>query len=72
MKKTFKFPNNEINKFILLLRKVADPYKYIDESKKFNETSLTKKEEFYSNPNMEDIKDADYRDVKRFWNKTFR
>ena len=32
---------------------------------KFNETTLPKKEEFYSNLNMEDITDADYINVKR-------
>ena len=37
----------------------------MDEWKKFNETSLPKKEEFYSNPNMEDITDADYMQKKR-------
>ena len=32
---------------------------------KFNETSLPKKYEFYSNPNMEDITDLDYKHVKK-------
>ena len=32
---------------------------------KFNETTLPKKEEFYSNLNMEDITDADYMHTKR-------
>ena len=32
---------------------------------KFNETTLPEKEEFYSNLNMEDIKDADYMHPKR-------
>ena len=32
----------------------------MDEWEKFNETSLPKKDEFYSNLNMEDITDADY------------
>ena len=31
----------------------------MDEWKKFNETLFPKKEEFYSNLNMEDITDAD-------------
>ena len=30
-------------------------------------TSLPKKEEFYSNLNMEDITDADYKHAKRVW-----
>ena len=33
--------------------------------RKFNETSLPEKEEFYSNLNMEHITDADYMHVKR-------
>ena len=56
---TFKFSNNDINKYILLLRKGVYPYEYIDDWKKFNETSLPEKEEFYSNLKMEDIIDAD-------------
>ena len=39
-KNTFKFPNNDISKFILLLRKGAYPYEYMDEWEMFNETSL--------------------------------
>ena len=35
---TFKFSNNDINKFILLLRKGVYPYECMDEWKKFNET----------------------------------
>ena len=37
----------------------------MNEYKKFNETSLSEKDEFYSNLNMEDITDADYIHVKR-------
>ena len=37
-KNTFKFSNNDINKFILLLKKGVYPYNYIDEWEKFNET----------------------------------
>ena len=55
---TFKFSNNDINKYILLLRKGVYPYEYMDDWKKFNETSLPEKEEFYSNLKMEDIIDA--------------
>ena len=42
-KKTFKFSNNDINKFILLLRKGVYPGKYMDEWKKFNVISLPEK-----------------------------
>ena len=53
--------NNDLNKFILLLRKGVYPYEYMDSWEKFNETSLPSKEDFYSNLNMEDIDDIDYR-----------
>ena len=36
----------------------------MDDCEKFNET-LPKKEDFYSNLNMEDITDADYAHAKR-------
>ena len=60
---TFKFSNSDINRFIGLLRKSVYPYKYMDEWKKFNET-LPKTEDFYSNLNMEGIKDSDYDHAK--------
>ena len=47
-KNTFKFSNN-VNKFILLLRKGVYPYEYMDDRETFNETTLPEKEEFYSN-----------------------
>ena len=42
-KNIFKFSNNDINKFVLLLRKSVYPYEYIDEWKKFDETALSKR-----------------------------
>ena len=39
-KNTFKFYNNDINKFILLLRKGVYPLERMDEWKKFDETTL--------------------------------
>ena len=44
-----------------MLRKGIYPYEYMDSWEKFNETSLPSKEDFYSNLNMEDIDDIDYR-----------
>ena len=58
-KKIFTFSNNGINKFILLFRTGVDPYEYIDEWKKFNETALPEKDNFYSNLNMKDITNSD-------------
>ena len=69
-KNTYSFCNNDttesssserINKFVLLLRKGVYPYEYMDSWEKFNEISLPGKEDFYSNLNMEDIDDIDYR-----------
>ena len=53
-----------LNKFILLLRKGVYPYEYMDSWEGFNETSLPEKEAFYSNLNMEDITDVDYKHAK--------
>ena len=54
-KNTYKLSNNDINKFILLLRKDVYPYEYMDDWKKLNETKLREKEVFYINLNLEDI-----------------
>ena len=61
----YEFCNEDINKFILLLRKGVYLYEYTDTWERFNETSLPDKEAFYSNLNMEDITDVDYRHAKR-------
>ena len=61
LKNTYSFCNSDLNKFILLLRKGVYPYEYMDSWGKFNETLLPSKEDFYSNLNMEDINDIDYR-----------
>ena len=62
---TFKFSNNDINQFILLLRKGVYPYEYMADWQKFNEMPLPEKEDFCSNLNAEDIADADYKHAKR-------
>ena len=53
----------DINKFILLLRKGVYPYEYMDSWERFDKTSLPDKEAFYSSLNMEDI--TDHRHAKR-------
>ena len=58
---TYEFCNKDLNKFILLLRKGVYPYEYMDNWERFDETSLPNKESFYSNLNMENIDDIDYR-----------
>ena len=58
----------------MLLRKGVCPYEYMDSWEKVNETSLPRKKDFYSNLNMENIDDIDYRHgnnvFKRFKLKT--
>ena len=61
----FKFSNNDINKFIFLLRRGVYSYKYKNEWEKWNKTSLPEKEKFHSNLNIEYIADADYPHPKR-------
>ena len=58
---TYEFCNGNLNKFIFVLRKGVYPYKYMDNWERFDETSLPNKESFYSNLNMENIEDIDYR-----------
>ena len=53
--------SERINKFVLLLRKGVYPYKYADTWERFSEISLPSNKDFYSNLNMEDISDIDYR-----------
>ena len=58
---TYEICNNDLNKFVLLLRKGVYPYEYADTWERFSEISLPSKEDFYSNLNMGDISDIDYR-----------
>ena len=58
---TYEFCNKTLNKFILLLRKGIYLYEYMDNWERFDETSLPNKESFYSNLNMKNIDDIDYR-----------
>ena len=54
----YEFCNEDINKFILLLRTGVYSYEYIDIWERFAETSLPHKEAFYSGLEMEDIADV--------------
>ena len=75
---TYSFCNNDttgsssserITKFILLLKKVVYLYEYMDNWERFNETSLPSKDSFYSNLNMENIDNIDYRHGNNVFNK---
>ena len=68
---TYRLCNNGNQKVILLPRKGVYPYEYIDDWKRFNETELPSKEDFYSNLRLESIKDKDYEHAKNVWN-TFK
>ena len=52
-----------------MLRKGVYPFEYMDNWERFNETSLPSKESFYSNLNMENIEDIDYRHDNNIFNK---
>ena len=68
---TYTFCNNDLNKFVMLLRKGVYPYEYIDGWDKFNETSIANKESFYSNLTMENITETDYIHANNVF-KTFK
>ena len=56
----YKFCNGNLNKFNLLLKKGIYPDEYIESQKRFNDTSLPPKKNFYSELNLEDISDKDF------------
>ena len=68
---TYKFCNNDLNKFAMLLRKGVYPYEYMDGWDKFDETSIPNKEWFYSNLTMENITETDYIHANNVF-KTFK
>ena len=63
----YQFFNDDLNKFVLFLRKGVYPYEYMDSWEKFNETTLPPKEAFYSNLNLEDISDEDHKHAQKEW-----
>ena len=69
--RTYKFYNNDLNKFVMLLRKGVYPYEYMDGWDKFNEKSIPSKESFYSNLTMESITETDYIHANNVF-KTFK
>ena len=61
----YKFCNDNLNKFVMLLRKSAYPYEYMDNYERFNKTSLPSKKDFYSELTLEDISDKDYEHAQK-------
>ena len=66
---TYKFWDNDLNKFIMLLRKCVYPYEYIDEWDEFNEKIIPRKESFYSNLTLEDISKTDFAHTNNVFKK---
>ena len=66
---TYKFCDNDLDKFIMLLRKGVYPYEYIDEWDKFNGKVLPGKESFYSNLTLENISESDYAHANNVFKK---
>ena len=62
----YQFSNGDLKKFILLLRRDAYPYEYINSWEKFYETTLPAKKSFYSNLNLENISDEDNLPPKKY------
>ena len=63
----YQFCNEDINKFVLLLRKGVYPYEYMDSWERFNEISLLDKEAFNNELNLEDCTDEDYAHYKKMF-----
>ena len=64
----YQFCNDDLDKFLLLLKKGVYPYKYMDSWNRFNEKILPPKKEFYSELNLQDITDDDYKHAYKAWN----
>ena len=62
---TYRFCSEEINKFILLLRKGVYPHEYKDSWERFDEASLRDKEFLYSKLYLKEITDKGYTHVKK-------
>ena len=73
LKEKFKYTctlcNDNISKFLLLLRKEVDPYEYMNTFDKFKETHLPSYESFYSSKTDTNISRQDYKHAKKVWNK---
>ena len=63
----YQFCNGDINRFVLSLWKGLYPYEDMDSWKKFDKTTRSTKEAFYSKLNLEDVKDKDYAHVQKVW-----
>ena len=64
----YQFCKDDLNKFVLLLRKDVYPPEYMDSWEKFDEASLPPKEALYSKLSFKDIIDKDYSHAQKVWN----
>ena len=62
----YEFYEDDLNKFVLLIRKGVYPYEYMNSWEKFKET-LPDKKDFLSKLNSEYISDYDYEHAKKVW-----
>ena len=68
-KNTYRFSNEDIDKFMLLLRIGVYPYECMDDWNRFDEEQLPDKSKFYSGLNMEEISNIDYRLARKVFDK---
>ena len=66
---TYKFCDNDLNKFFMLLRKGIYPYEYIDGWDKFDEKIIPSKVLFNSNLTLENISETDYAHANNVFKK---
>ena len=62
----YQFFNGDLNKFVLLLGKGFYPYEYMDNWKRFDQTSLPDKKGFDSELNLGDITDKTISMFKKY------
>ena len=66
---TYEFCGNDLNKFLILLRKGVYPYQYMDGWDRFSEKVLPDKDSFYSSLTVEDISKTDYMHTNNVFKK---
>ena len=64
---TFKLCRNNVEKFLLLLRKGVYAYEYMNSTDKFIETELPTIDKFYSKLKGDNISTDDYNHAKKVW-----
>ena len=65
----YQFCNDDLNKFVLLLRKGVYPYEEMDSWERFDESTIPLKENFYSKLKLKNITEKVYAHVPKVWGK---